>query len=483
MSENKLLDNILLAYPCPIDWDNMNGNERERFCKACSSKVYNLSDMSEAEADAFLQNNLENSEICIRFYKRTDGTIKTDNCPRPLRPMRNLVLKAKSLLLLVTTLIFASSQQANSNETKATSSNENVFEVKGIDSTNILGRPAPSAVREATYEVSSDAREFASPELWKKYKHQEDNRQIVLSTLNELSEYYEKQKLYSCQLNVALLKKFVQEKMPGPKVKFDYAKFEELRNKAQTQLINEIESFPINKVDSKCSFKVAQFRHICQVRPCPSYEPSSFPNGMKLWKGFHSGDPILSPTNLDSIIRCLTKLKPLGGYIDDLHEFETIRSISSSPKNQHNKILTAAEQKWSALWELHCWPAPYVAATFIEKKLSNDKCGKFAIMKYRLSEDPYNVVKSRIFTVKFNQDALAILPDDEPVVGEKYILFVREEASLYKFVLSNPGRPQILFTQTLWEDVIQEGKYYKKFRENMPDPFNPMSVIKNSFKQ
>lgn len=82
-----LKESIMIAAPCPVSWDSMKGDDRARFCTGCSKTVYNLSDLSDAELETFLQDNGFNN--CVRLFRRTDGKILTDNCPRALRPMRN----------------------------------------------------------------------------------------------------------------------------------------------------------------------------------------------------------------------------------------------------------------------------------------------------------------------------------------------------------------------------------------------------------
>jgi hypothetical protein len=37
-----ILDNIRIATPCQANWDEMPGDERIRFCSACSRSVYNI---------------------------------------------------------------------------------------------------------------------------------------------------------------------------------------------------------------------------------------------------------------------------------------------------------------------------------------------------------------------------------------------------------------------------------------------------------
>jgi hypothetical protein len=80
------LDNIRVAAPCSADWDSMFGNERVRLCEQCHLNVYNLSEMSRVEADRLF--NQAEGRLCVRFYRRLDGSIITQNCPVGLRAIR-----------------------------------------------------------------------------------------------------------------------------------------------------------------------------------------------------------------------------------------------------------------------------------------------------------------------------------------------------------------------------------------------------------
>jgi len=73
------LDNITIASPCSADWNAMYGNDRMRFCGDCKLNVYNLSGMSRDEAENLVMN--AEGRLCVRFYRRLDGTIITENCP------------------------------------------------------------------------------------------------------------------------------------------------------------------------------------------------------------------------------------------------------------------------------------------------------------------------------------------------------------------------------------------------------------------
>ena len=40
------LDQVTISYPCPADWNSMEGDERTRFCSQCKLNVYNISEMT-----------------------------------------------------------------------------------------------------------------------------------------------------------------------------------------------------------------------------------------------------------------------------------------------------------------------------------------------------------------------------------------------------------------------------------------------------
>lgn len=80
------LDSVKVAAPCSADWDKMVGDERARFCQSCELNVYNLSGMSRAEAERLVAG--AEGRVCVRFYRRADGTILTGNCPVGLRALK-----------------------------------------------------------------------------------------------------------------------------------------------------------------------------------------------------------------------------------------------------------------------------------------------------------------------------------------------------------------------------------------------------------
>ena len=80
------LENVKVATPCPADWDGMFGNDRVRFCSECKMNVYNLSGMRRVDAER-LVSSVE-GRLCVRYYKRADGTVLTRDCPIGLAAVR-----------------------------------------------------------------------------------------------------------------------------------------------------------------------------------------------------------------------------------------------------------------------------------------------------------------------------------------------------------------------------------------------------------
>ena len=73
------LNNIKIASPCSQDWNAMIGTERKRYCGDCKLNVYNLSGMSRTEAENLITNS--EGRLCVRFFRRADGSVLTQDCP------------------------------------------------------------------------------------------------------------------------------------------------------------------------------------------------------------------------------------------------------------------------------------------------------------------------------------------------------------------------------------------------------------------
>jgi hypothetical protein len=61
----------------------MLGGDRVRFCGQCSLNVYNLSALTRLDAESLVART--EGRLCVRFYRRSDGSIITKDCPVGLR--------------------------------------------------------------------------------------------------------------------------------------------------------------------------------------------------------------------------------------------------------------------------------------------------------------------------------------------------------------------------------------------------------------
>lgn len=85
------LNTISIAAPCSADWSKMTGNDQVRFCSQCSLNVYNLSNMTQDQAEDLVRKT--EGRLCVRYYKREDGTILTQNCPVGLEALKKRVAR------------------------------------------------------------------------------------------------------------------------------------------------------------------------------------------------------------------------------------------------------------------------------------------------------------------------------------------------------------------------------------------------------
>jgi hypothetical protein len=94
-----MLNNIRVASPCAVDWEQMSGDNRIRHCHACNLNVYNFSEFSEAEIRELLANGKE--RLCGRLFRRHDGTVITQNCPVGLKKVVRRVSRVAGAILSV----------------------------------------------------------------------------------------------------------------------------------------------------------------------------------------------------------------------------------------------------------------------------------------------------------------------------------------------------------------------------------------------
>jgi hypothetical protein len=92
------LEQLRVASPCTVPWDTMVGDDRVRRCDTCRQKVYNISEMTRAQAEEVIEAN--EARMCMRYYHRADGTILLRDCAVEYRPTGLLVAAGAAALAL-----------------------------------------------------------------------------------------------------------------------------------------------------------------------------------------------------------------------------------------------------------------------------------------------------------------------------------------------------------------------------------------------
>lgn len=133
------LDNIKIASPCSQDWDAMIGVGRKRYCTECKLNVYNLSAMTRREAESFLMNS--EGRLCVRFYRRKDGTILTQDCPVGWRAVKKRISRTAAAFA---SLVFAALSGIGLTNYFAKSETEN----------HVMGMITPKIENPTTGEIS-----------------------------------------------------------------------------------------------------------------------------------------------------------------------------------------------------------------------------------------------------------------------------------------------------------------------------------------
>jgi hypothetical protein len=111
LADDALLQNVRVASPCTVSWEAMPGSDQVRSCEQCHHKVYNLSAMSAADAAQLLRN--AEGRVCVRFYRRADGTIMTRDCPVGLRAVRQRVARATTMAFSTVLVAFGGVSMAS----------------------------------------------------------------------------------------------------------------------------------------------------------------------------------------------------------------------------------------------------------------------------------------------------------------------------------------------------------------------------------
>jgi hypothetical protein len=121
MIVDELMKRAQIAEPCTAKWEEMTGDEKTRLCAQCNLNVHNAREMTDEEVMLKIMSIAEGNRVCMRIYRRADGTFLTKNCPVGVRKQLERARKAAAWLaggLSMLLSLGAASQAQNSSSPK-----------------------------------------------------------------------------------------------------------------------------------------------------------------------------------------------------------------------------------------------------------------------------------------------------------------------------------------------------------------------------
>jgi hypothetical protein len=74
----EIVSDVEIATPCRASWDEMRGDNYVRFCSHCQKNVYDISDLTAKAALDLIEQ--KEHRLCLRLFRRADGTVLTADC-------------------------------------------------------------------------------------------------------------------------------------------------------------------------------------------------------------------------------------------------------------------------------------------------------------------------------------------------------------------------------------------------------------------
>jgi hypothetical protein len=303
MPEKNPLDSLILAYPCPIQWDSMDGDERERFCEKCSMKVFNISDLPKSEAETFLRENSKSENLCVKFYLRKDGTIKTNNCPKILRPIYRRIEWLRTGLSFAAMSIMAFLTGCAKPEPPRP---------------DVIGRPnlaLSEKIFNNVLNVKSGTAEEAKLLLGLK-SNSHNSRLIDTESLNDLKNYYSTNHKEAQRFRVRLLQVLLASKERAKECLVDsmLLQLEEERQQILARLLAKAETQVEKKNYSEAWKSLSEYFELAACDLVYIDTKTVLPQGVKQWTlvgAYHEHSTVvLSEASVLKVITLLQKLEP-----------------------------------------------------------------------------------------------------------------------------------------------------------------------------
>jgi len=254
------LDNLILAFRCPVKFESMTGDDVTRFCQKCSLNVHNLSARSRREASHLL----DSGDICVHFEVDPNGRIRTDDTGllftlfQGLRNFHNRLIVCSSLLLA---FLAASSLPAKSepsaDEQPLTGKKSNVkmppgvpfpFDCHQFDCVD--GMPVKGEIFNAVEDLVPRFR-LGPPIIDQSERQVIDNfadqiqtkRVIDRQDLGRVKHFYKQRGDVVKEFQARTLETLIEMKSPGPQQDKDVmlAEYEVARHRTMSRLVEKAE--------------------------------------------------------------------------------------------------------------------------------------------------------------------------------------------------------------------------------------------------
>lgn len=146
MNIEDLMKQAQIAAPCSVEWDDMTGDDKVRFCGECKLNVFNAAEMSGDEVAQSLLRAQNGERVCMQLYRRADGTFLTKNCPVGVQKLRERAVAAMgraaawiagAVSVLVSAAANAAPDSKAADETKKPTWHSTIKgECEGVEATN-----------------------------------------------------------------------------------------------------------------------------------------------------------------------------------------------------------------------------------------------------------------------------------------------------------------------------------------------------------
>lgn len=131
MSKSKFTDSIEVKSPCDENWDEMQGNDKVRFCSHCAKSVNNISLLTRKKAERIVRDSGGN--ICVRY-------VKNPETGRPLyaQDLYKITRRAPALAagVVAATLGISSAAYAQGSPFKVSDRNQEIEKITRTNSTS-----------------------------------------------------------------------------------------------------------------------------------------------------------------------------------------------------------------------------------------------------------------------------------------------------------------------------------------------------------